>query len=122
MELPGSPKEIMEEVVSKVEEALPELISKVEELLPEVVDKVKEIVPEVSEKIEDAVKNVDDLANDVLSKMIERVPQVARAVEIVDEALAGVACSCGLFGWTLSASRTRHSPAKSEALSSEEPK
>ncbi len=111
MDLPGSPKEIIDEVVTKVEEAL-----------PEVVDKIKEVLPEVSEKIEDAVKNIDNLANDALSSMIERVPQVARAVEVVDEALAGVACSCGLFGWTLSASRAHRSPAKSEAPSSEAPK
>jgi ElaB/YqjD/DUF883 family membrane-anchored ribosome-binding protein len=122
MDLPGSPKEIIDEVVSKVEEAVPELISKAEELLPEVVDKIKDVLPEVSEKIEDAVKNIDNLANDALSSMIERVPQVARAVEIVDEALAGVAYSCGLFGWILSVSRAHRSPAKSEALSSEAPK
>jgi len=111
MDLPGSPKEIIDEIVSKVEEAVPDLV-----------DKVKEVLPEVSEKIEDAVKNIDNLANDALSKMVERVPQVANAVEIIDEALAGTACSCGLFGWTLSVSKAHHSPAKSEAPSSEAPK
>ena len=119
MELPESPKEI----VAKIEElVVPELLGKVEDLVPEVVAKVQEVVPEIAEKVEDAVKKVDDMANDVLNKLVERVPQVARAVEVVDEALAGVACSCGLFGWTLSASRSPRSPAKSEAPSSEVPK
>ena len=111
MDLPGSPKEVIDEVVAKVEEVLPELVAK-----------VQEVVPELTDKVENAVKKVDDLANDALNKFVERVPQAARAVEVVNEALAGVACSCGLFGWTLSASRSPRSPAKSEALSSEVPK
>lgn len=111
MELPESPKELVDELVAKVEEVLPDLVLRVEEVLPELTD-----------KLEDAVKNVDDLANDALNKLVERVPQVARAVEVVDEALAGVACSCVLFGWMLSASRSPRSPAKSEAPSSEVPK
>lgn len=111
MDLPGSPKEVINEVVAKVEEVLPELVAK-----------VQEVVPELTDKVENAVKKVDDLANDALNKLVERVPQAARAVEVVNEALAGVACSCGLFGWTLSASRSPRSPAKSEAPSSEVPK
>jgi ElaB/YqjD/DUF883 family membrane-anchored ribosome-binding protein len=108
MDLPVSPKEVVEQVVSKVEEVLPELVNKVQEVMPELTDNV-----------EDAVKKVDDLANDALNKFVERVPQAARAVEVVNEALAGVACSCGLFGWTLSASRSPRSPAKPAVLSSE---
>jgi hypothetical protein len=62
------------------------------------------------------------MASDTLNNLVERVPEVAKVVEVVDEALAGSACSCGLFGWKLSMSRSRRSPAKSAALSSEEPK
>lgn len=111
MKLPESPKEVIDQVVAKVEEVMPELVIRVEEVLPGLTDKV-----------EDTVKKVDDLANDALNKLVEHVPQAARAVEVVNEALAGVACSCGLFGWTLSASRSPRSPAKSEAPSSEVPK
>ena len=77
---------------------------------------INEVLPEV---VESTVKNVDDLANNALHKFVERVPVAAKAVAAIDEALAGVACSCGLFGWTLSASRSRRSPAKSEAPLSE---
>lgn len=119
MELPESPKEIIDVVVSKVEETLlPEVVSKVEELLPEVLDKVED----VSEKIEDAVKNVDDLASDALNKFVERIPQASKLVEVVDNALIGTSCSCGLLGWTISVSRSRHSPAKSEVATNEVPK
>jgi hypothetical protein len=123
MDLPESPKEIIDEVVAKVEElVVPELLSKVEEMAPELASKVEELIPEISEKIEDAVKNVDDLANDALNKLVERIPHGAKLVEVVDDALAGVACSCGLFGWTLSASRSPRSPAKPEVPLNEEPK
>lgn len=123
MDLPESPKEVIDEVVAKVEQVLlPQALDKVEELLPELVANVQEVMPELTDNLEDAAKKVDVLANDVLNKFVERVPQAARAVEVVNEALAGVACSCGLFGWTLSASRTPRSPAKSEAPSSEVPK
>jgi vacuolar-type H+-ATPase subunit H len=133
MELPGSPKEVIDEVVTKVEELVPELLNKAEELVPELLNKTEELVPEllnkaeelvpeIAEKIEDAVKNVDDLANDALNKFVERIPHGAKLVEVVDDALAGVACSCGLFGWTLSASRSPRSPAKSEVPLSEGPK
>jgi hypothetical protein len=111
MELPDSPKEVVDTVVSKVEELVPELVSNVEELVPDVV-----------EAIEDAAKKVDDLANDALNHLVERIPQLANAVEVVDNALAGAACSCVLFGWLLSASRARRSPAKPAVLSSEAPK
>jgi nitrogen regulatory protein PII-like uncharacterized protein len=80
------------------------------------------LVSKVEDEIESAAKKVDDLANDALHKLVERVPETAKVVAVVDEALAGSACSCGLFGWTLSASRSRRSPAKPAALSSEEPK
>ena len=83
---------------------------------------VKEVVSKVEDQVESAAKNVDDLANDALNKLVERVPETAKVVAVVDEALAGSACSCGLFGWTLSASRSPRSPAKSAAPSSEEPK
>jgi len=115
MELPGSPKEKLDEVVSKVQEAV---LDKVEEAA----EKVEEVVPELADKVEDAVNHVDALAGDAMNKFIERVPQAAKAVEIVDQALAGAACSCGLFGWRLSASRAPRSPAKSEDPSSEVPK
>ena len=53
MELPGSPKEVIDEVVTKVEElVVPELLSKVEEMAPELVAKVEEVMPEIAEKIE----------------------------------------------------------------------
>lgn len=81
-----------------------------------------ELVSKVEDEIESAAKKVDDLANDALNKLVERVPEAAKVVTVVDEALAGAGCSFGLFGWTLSASRTRRSPAKSEAPSSEVPK
>ena len=111
MDLPDGSKEIVDQVVAKVEEVLPEVVAKVEEVLPEVVAKVEE-----------SVKKVDDLANDALNKLVERIPEVAKVVEVVDEALAGVACSCGLFGWILSVSRSPRSPAKSAVLSNEVPK
>jgi hypothetical protein len=100
MDLPDTPQEVIDQVVAKVEEVLPVVVS----------------------SVEDSVKKVDELANDALNKLVERIPQAAKVVEVVDEALAGVACSCGLFGWTLSASRTPRSPAKPVALSSEVPK
>jgi hypothetical protein len=100
MKLPESPKEIVgqvvDEVTNKFEEALPVLVLKVEDA------------------VEDAVKNVDKLGTDALNKFVERVPQAAKAVALVDEALAGASYSCGLFGWTISMSRARRSPAKSE--------
>jgi hypothetical protein len=115
MELPESPKEKLNQMAEKVEEAV---LDKVEE----VAEKVEEVVPELADKVEDAVNQVDALASDAMNKLIERVPQAAKAVEIVDQALAGAACSCGLFGWTLSASRAPRSPAKPEDPSSEVPK
>jgi hypothetical protein len=119
MELPESPKEIIDEVVSKVEETvLPEIVSKVEELLPEVLVKVEEI----SDSVESMVKNVDDLANDALNKFVERIPQGSKLVEVVDNALVGTSCSCGLLGWTISVSRSQHSPAKPEVGMNEVPK
>jgi len=122
MELPESPKELVSTVVSKVEDVVPELVSKVEDVVPELVSKVEELVPDVVEAVEDAAKKVDDLANDALNHLVERIPQLANAVEVVDNALAGAACSCVLFGWMLSASRARRSPAKLAVLSSEAPK
>lgn len=85
-------------------------------------DSPTEVVSKVEDQVESAAKKLDDMAADALNKLVERVPETAKVVAVVDEALAGSACSCGLFGWTLSASRSRRSPAKPEALSSEVPK
>ena len=76
----------------------------------------------VPEFVDLEIKKLEESAKATLDKIIVRVPIAASAVEIVDTALAGVACSCGLFGWILSASRSRHSPAKPAVLSSEVPK
>lgn len=91
MSLPESPKEIIEDTVTKIEDVACELT--------------------------ETVKNVEGMTN-----LVERVPRVLNMVEVIDNELAGSVWTCGLFGWTLSASRLRRSPAKSAVLSSEAPK
>ena len=81
----------------------------------------EEVVSKAEDLIESAAKKVDDMATDALKDVLERSPEVAKVVGVVDEALAGAACSCGLFGWKLSVSKPRRSPAKPEVLSKEPP-
>uniref|UniRef100_A0A6C0JLM7 Uncharacterized protein n=1 Tax=viral metagenome TaxID=1070528 RepID=A0A6C0JLM7_9ZZZZ len=80
-----------------------------------------EVVEKVEHQIESAVKKVDDMASDALKDAVKRVPELANVVEVADEALAGSACSCGLFGWNLSVSKLHCSPAKPAVLSTEPP-
>jgi len=111
MEQLESPNEIIPELVAKVEDMVPELVAKVEDMVPELVAKVEEVAS--------TIKKADVLANEVLNKLVERVPQAAK---VVDEALAKSSYSCGVFRWLLSASRPHRSPAKLEAPLSEVPK
>ena len=51
---------------------------------------------------------------DAVKAALDNDPNVARLVEVVDNAIINDSCSCYLFGWMFSAKRLPRSPAKSE--------
>ena len=83
--------------------------------MEDIISNPTEPVNVVPEFIDSEVKKLDKLAKDTLDIIIVRAPVVASVVEVVDVALADSSCSFGLFGWILSAKRSRRSPATSEA-------
>ena len=87
----------------------------IKEVVEEKVDAVLESKKEeIKDKVEEAVEKVDEVADKVCEKIEAEVgrlvlmkPEVAKAVELVDEALVGKALTCGCLGWTFSAVKSR---------------
>jgi len=65
--------------------------------------------------VEEVVEKIQDVAQE-----LERDPNVAKLVEVVDDVLASGSCSWSLLDWLRSVRRLLHSPAKSVADSSKE--
>ena len=68
----------------------------------------------------DKPKTVEEVAAIALETLKEKVPEVVKAVEVVDDLVGDVSHSCSFFGWMFSARKLRHSPAKPAAPSNEE--
>lgn len=104
---------VKEVVEAKVEEVLESKKEEIHEKVEDVAEKVDAVADKVCEKVEDELEKVID-------KLEEIVPGGAKLVEVIDEALVGVGCSCGLFGWDISVRKSHRSqtkPLKSEPSS-----
>lgn len=93
-----------------IEEKKEELKEVVETVVEEKKEEIKDVVEDVAKKVDDvadaACEKVEAVAEKALEKL-ESVPGATKVVEVVDAALAGVACSCGLLGWEISARKVR---------------
>ena len=107
----------VEEIVEEHKEEIKEMV---EAALEEKKEEVKEVVEDAAKKVDEAADKACEKVEDAIEKVLEEVPVAAKLVEVVDDALAGVACSCGLLGWELSARKVRRSLAK--PVASVEPK
>lgn len=87
-------KEVVEEKIDAVLESEKE---EIKDKVEEVVEKVDEVADKVCEKIE----------TEVMERLAVMEPRVAKAVELVDEALVGKELTCGCLGWTFSAVKSR---------------
>lgn len=90
-------KEVVEEKVDAVLESSKEDIK---DKVEEVVEKVDEVADKVCEKVEAEVVGR-------IGRLVLMEPEVAKAVELVDEALVGKELTCGCLGWTFSAVKSR---------------
>lgn len=101
----ATPEKLEAVIEDKVEEVLE---SKKEEIR----DKVEEVVQKIDDEADKVAEKIDAVAEDVIKKVEDVVPGGAKVVEVIDEALAGVGCSCVVLGWTLSARKLPRSPPK----------
>jgi hypothetical protein len=70
---------------------------------------------EVVTVVESVVEKIQDVAQE-----LQRDPEVAKIVEVVDDVLASGSCSWSLLDWLHSVRRLLHPPAKSAVDSSKE--
>lgn len=71
----------------------------------------EKVAPEVEKLVEEVAKVVETLP-----------PEAVKVVAVVDGALAGVGCSCGLLGWTISVKKGAPLRSTQTVLSSTPPK
>lgn len=80
-----------------------ELVEKV------VVEKVDVVIDEAAEKVDKALDNACEKTEMAivgrLDDIVEKNPQLAKAVDVIDNALMGKTFSCGCFGWKFSAEK-----------------
>ena len=95
-------KEIVEEKVEAI----------VEEKKEELKEKVEEVAKKIDAEADRVAEKVEQAAESVISKVEEVIPGGAKAVEVIDASLVGVAVSCGCLGWKFSVEKTARKPAK----------
>ena len=92
---------VREEVEKKIEEAAPVI----KETLDKIDEEGEKQLQEAVSKIED---HVEEKVEEALKKLEESAPEIAKLVDVVDEALVGRSCSVSFFGWVFSVERRRH--------------
>ncbi len=109
--------DVLEKVADQIEEKKEELEKKVDEVADTVEETVEKAADELAKKVEEAAKPLAD----ILDKLDDN-PQVAKALDIIEDQLDGREVSCSCFGWLVALRITRKSKKTSQAKSEEIPK
>ena len=84
-------------------ETIKEIVEdKVEAVVEEKKEEIKEVAKKIDDEADKTAEKVEEAAELVLRKVEDVVPGGAKAVEVIDAALVGVAVSCGCLGWKFS--------------------
>lgn len=88
----------MESVVLDIVESKKDEIvvdeKKVDDVLDKVEDVAEKIADDVSKKVEEVAKPLTDLID-----KLDDIPQIAKAIDILEDQLDGREVSCSCFGW-----------------------
>lgn len=96
-------EQVLETVVEEVKDKVESLIEESKPKVEEIVETADQAVDNVCDKVEKASEKVEA----ALEKLVESRPELAKVVDVIDEALAGRSCGCVLFGWKVSAQKVQ---------------